>query len=101
MVFLLDSSLALYVGIFQKKANNLRKELADSAVSEKGDDMNKIIVIGKDGNQVTAHFRDFINLQLSDCGFGDTERDAVLDLKKQTDSAVSKEHKPPRKVLEP
>lgn len=46
--------------------------------------MSPAIVIGKDGNQVTAHFFNFRNLQLDNCGFGDTEKDAVLDLQNQT-----------------
>ena len=40
----------------------------------------KQITIGKDGTAITAKFEDFINLQESDCGFGDTEKEALIDL---------------------
>lgn len=40
----------------------------------------KKVVYGQDGNQVCAHYEDFINLQESPCGFGDTEEDALKEL---------------------
>ena len=41
---------------------------------------------GMDGNQHTACFEDFINLQESPCGFGDTEKEAILNLIEQVDA---------------
>ena len=40
-------------------------------------------VYGKDGNQITATLKNFINLQESPCGFGDTKEDAANDLIKK------------------
>ena len=44
---------------------------------------DKDIATGLDGNQYFAHRRDFINLQESLAGFGDTPEEAIEDLKKQ------------------
>ena len=41
------------------------------------------VVYGMDGNQHTAHRTDFVNLQESPCGFGNTEKEALEDLRKQ------------------
>ena len=41
------------------------------------------IIFGVDGNQRTAYFDDFINLQESPCGFGNTQKDAVEELLKE------------------
>ena len=48
------------------------------------------IIIGQDGNQKTAHKADFIDLQNSPCGFGDTYLDAMTDLAKQLGYKPSK-----------
>ena len=42
---------------------------------------NDDIRIMLDGNAWCAHRKDFINLQESSAGFGDTPKDAVADLK--------------------
>lgn len=36
----------------------------------------KTVIIEKDGNAFCAHFDDFINLQESPAGFGDTTKEA-------------------------
>lgn len=41
------------------------------------------IVLGVDGNQYTAVFDNFINLQESPCGFGSTQKEAVEELLKE------------------
>lgn len=41
------------------------------------------IVFGMDGDQHFAHRPDFVNLQESLCGFGDTEQEALDDLRGQ------------------
>jgi len=41
------------------------------------------VVLGEDGNQCTCRRKDFINLQESCCGFGDTYQEAFFDLKNQ------------------
>ena len=41
------------------------------------------IELGVDGNQKTAHKKDFINLQESPCGFGNTNLQAMSDLCRQ------------------
>ena len=41
------------------------------------------IIFGVDGDQKTAYFDDFINLQESPCGFGNTQKDAVEHLLEQ------------------
>lgn len=48
------------------------------------------IVIGKDGNQKTAHRTDFTDLQASPCGFGDTYLEAMADLARQLGYKPSK-----------
>ena len=40
-------------------------------------------VLGEDGNKKTATRVDFVNLQESPCGFGDTRLEAMADLAKQ------------------
>lgn len=45
--------------------------------------MINAIVLGTDGDQHTATFDDFFNLQESPCGFGNTQREAVLNLLEQ------------------
>lgn len=40
------------------------------------------IVYGKEGDQVSAHFSDFVSLAESPAGFGDTEAEAKADLLK-------------------
>lgn len=45
------------------------------------------IVFGLDGNQYTAHFDEFLNLQESPCGFGDTPEEAVKHLYEQVNNA--------------
>ena len=44
---------------------------------------NEDVIYGQDGDQYIAHRPDFINLQESPCGFGDTEEEAKSDLIKQ------------------
>jgi len=51
----------------------------NNEAEEKMNNWNSIL-FGVDGNQQTAHFDDFINLQESPCGFGDTQLDALEDL---------------------
>ena len=41
------------------------------------------VVYGMDGNQHTAHRVNFVNLQESNCGFGDTQKLAYEDLLSQ------------------
>jgi hypothetical protein len=41
------------------------------------------IDLSVDGDKFTAKYDDFINLQESPCGFGDTQKEAVQDLLKQ------------------
>lgn len=41
------------------------------------------VIYGVDGNQYTAYREDFINLQESHCGFGDTNEEALKDLLRQ------------------
>jgi hypothetical protein len=53
----------------------------------------KQITIGKDGTAITAKFEDFINLQESDCGFGDTEKEALIDLFQQSIITLEKINK--------
>ena len=37
-------------------------------------------ILGQDGNQKTAVKRNFIDLQKSPCGFGNTDKEAIYDL---------------------
>lgn len=46
---------------------------------------NTDILVELDGNSWCAHSDDFINLQESIAGFGDTPRDAVADYRKNKD----------------
>jgi hypothetical protein len=48
------------------------------------------VVLGEDGNQKTATRKDFINLQESPAGFGDTYLEAMSDLAKQLGYRPSK-----------
>ena len=53
---------------------------------EKGKNMNcdseTRIILKKDGNQWCATYSDFINLQESEAGFGDTQIEAIQELMK-------------------
>jgi hypothetical protein len=55
--------------------------------SNKENNMERTIIIDKDGlmdgDQHTAHLDNFINLQESPCGFGDTKLKAVEHLLEQ------------------
>lgn len=63
------------------------KELADKwkCTNDDAEQYAKYVGIelGMDGNQCFARRADFINLQESHCGFGDTNLDAMADLCKQ------------------
>lgn len=48
-----------------------------------GSEYNLFVLFGIDGNKHTCTRRDFINLQESPCGFGDTLQEAYEDLLKQ------------------
>ena len=41
------------------------------------------VVYGIDGDQYTAHRKDFINLAVSHCGFGNNHQEALDDLIRQ------------------
>jgi hypothetical protein len=56
--------------------DNLRNIIADHKWKNEG------IELTKDGNQWLAVYSDFINLVESLSGWGDTQEEAVLDLKK-------------------
>jgi hypothetical protein len=45
--------------------------------------MDNDVIYGVDGNQCTAYRPDFMNLQESPCGFGDTNEVALADLLSQ------------------
>ena len=45
--------------------------------------MRDNLIYGQDGNQITCYRNNFINLQESLCGFGDTEEQALEDLLRQ------------------
>lgn len=45
-------------------------------------------IYGEDGDQVTCVRSDFIDLQNSPCGFGNTEREALADLIRQEGGVI-------------
>ena len=48
--------------------------------------MEEQLIFGIDGNQATCHRGDFVNLQESLCGFGNTNEEALADLREQESS---------------
>ena len=46
------------------------------------------ILLKMDGDQVSATWSDFVNLQCSPAGFGDTAKEAIIDLLNNTDDDV-------------
>lgn len=40
----------------------------------------RTVIYEQDGNQRCAHFSDFVNLQVSNAGFGDTDAEALKEL---------------------
>ena len=53
---------------------------------------NKTVIIKKDGNMWCSHREDFINLQESDAGFGETEVKALKNLIRIEDSNFRKSY---------
>ena len=49
-------------------------------MSEENARIDKEFIFGIDGDQITCYRLDFINLQESPCGFGDTKTQAYNDL---------------------
>lgn len=45
--------------------------------------MSKMIRIFKDGDKWCATYIDFVDLQTSPAGFGDTQVEAIIDLRKE------------------
>lgn len=52
-------------------------------MSEENARIDKEFIYGIDGDMITCHRMDFINLQESPCGFGATKAEAFSDLLRQ------------------
>ena len=52
-------------------------------MSEENARIDTEFVYGIDGDQITCYRMDFVNLQESPCGFGDTKEEAFKDLLRQ------------------
>ena len=74
---------ALALGAKKERVFELKEKwnLTDDDAQEFADRVN--LKISKDGNQWCATFSDFIDLQTSQAGFGDTALEAFTDLAKQ------------------
>lgn len=68
--------------------NEMRVEIGDETiVLNFADEIESRVTYKQDGNQVCAHLNDFVNLQESPAGFGDTEEEALADLRRNLNPA--------------
>ncbi len=69
----------------EEKRQAQLKELQSNIEKDKREifKLTELPIISKDGNQICATLPDFINLQESPAGFGDTEDDAIDSLREE------------------